>query len=90
MHLLLGSPYDLLINVTKVLLLCSSNKAFMLTIFLASNYLANMVGFILLHLKRSISFSLNLLGTGLLYLLDIMMNSSFMPVHHLVCHLDLN
>ena len=32
-------------------------------------------------------FSLNLLETGLLY---IMMDSSFMPVHHLVCHLDLN
>ena len=49
-----------------------------------------MVGFILLPLKCSINFSLNLLGTGLLYLLDIMMNSSFMPVHQLVCHLDLN
>ena len=32
-------------------------------------------------------FSLNLLGTVLLY---IMMNSSFMSVHHLVCHPDLN
>ena len=32
-------------------------------------------------------FSLNLLGTGLLY---IMINSSFMSVHHLICHLDLN
>ena len=32
-------------------------------------------------------FSLNLLGTVLLY---IMINSSFMSVHHLVCHLDLN
>ena len=32
-------------------------------------------------------FSLNLLGTGLLY---IMMNSFFMSMHHLVCHLDLN
>ena len=31
-------------------------------------------------------FSLNLVGTGLLH----MMNSSFMSVHHLVCHLDLN
>ena len=27
---------------------------------------------------------------GLLYLLDIMINSSFMSVLHLVCHLDLN
>ena len=39
-------------------------------------------------LKNATSFfSLNLLETGLLY---IMMNSSFMSVHHLVCHLDLN
>ena len=37
-----------------------------------------------------INFSLNMLGTGLLYLLDIVMNSSFISVHHLVCHLDLN
>ena len=38
-------------------------------------------------LKCPIIFPVNLLGTGLLY---IMMNSSFMSVHHLVCHLDLN
>ena len=37
-------------------------------------------------LKCPIIFPVNLLGTGLLY---IMMNSSFMSVHHLVCHLDL-
>ena len=48
------------------------------------------VGFILLSLKYPINFSLNLLGTGLLYLLDILMNSTFMSVHHLVYHLDLN
>ena len=35
-----------------------------------------MVGFILLPLKCSINFSLNLLGTGLLYLLDTMTNIS--------------
>ena len=51
--------------------------------WLATKYLIDF----LLPLKCSINFSLNLLGTGLLYLLDIMMNSS---LHHLVCHLDLN
>ena len=49
-----------------------------------------LVGFILLPLKCSINFSLNLLRTGLLYLLYVMINSSFMPVHQLACHLDLN
>ena len=37
--------------------------------------------------KMSHHFSLNLLGTGLLY---VMMNSPFMSVYHSVCHLDLN
>ena len=45
------------------------------------------MGFILLPTNCHIIFSLNLLGTGLLY---IMMNSSFMSVDHLVCQLDLN
>ena len=36
--------------------------------------------------KCPIIFPVNLLGTGLLYL---MMNSSFMSVHHLVYHLDI-
>ena len=48
------------------------------------------MGFILLLLKCPINLSLDLLGTGLLYLLDIMMNSSFMSVQHLFCRLDLN
>ena len=56
---------------------------FILTIFLASNQ----QDFILLPLKcpSSINFFLNMLGTGLLYLLDIVVNSSFMSVHRLVC-----
>ena len=40
--------------------------------------------------KMSHNFSLNVLEAGLLYLFHIMMNSYFMSVHHLVCHLDLN
>ena len=47
------------------------------------------MGFILLLLKCAIKFSLNLLGTGLLYLLGIMMNSSVWSVQDLVCQLDL-
>ena len=74
------------------MLLYSSCKVFILILFLASKYPpANryLVGFTLLPLKCPINFSLNLLGTGLLYLLDIMMNSSVVSVQHLVCYLDL-
>ena len=70
------------------LLLCFSYKVFILNNFLTSNWL--LVGFILLPLNSLINFCLNFLGTGLLYLLDIIMNSSFVSVHHLVYHLDLN
>ena len=75
----------------QVLLLHFSYKAFIPTIFLASNQLVIFgISFILLPLKCSINFSLNLLRTGLLYLLDITMTNSVMPVHYVVCHLDLN
>ena len=71
------------------------------TVFLIQNFHTNnfsdylpanryLVGFIFLPLKYPINFFLNLLGTGFLYLLDIMMNSSVMSVQHLFCHLDLN
>ena len=56
------------------------------SVFLASNWL----GFIILPLICPIRFSLNFSGSGLLCLLVVMMNSSFMSVHHLVFHLDLN
>ena len=97
MHLLLISPCDLSINVT--LNVSIINRSFSAAFLIQSSHTNNLfwlatssylVGFILLPLKYSINFSLDLLGTSLLYLLDIMMNSSFRPVHNLVCHLDLN
>ena len=57
------------------------------TIFLAACNQLMFSGLYVAPLKCPIIFPVNLLGTGLLY---IMMNSSFMSVHHLVCHLDLN
>ena len=71
----------------QVLPLCSSNKVFILTIFLACNQLI-FGGLYFAASKMSHHFFfLNFLGTGLLY---IMMKNSFMFVHHLVCYLDLN
>ena len=92
------TPYDLLLNVAlnESIINVRFATAFLIQIFHTNNFsgyqLTNryLVGFTLLLLKCPINFSLNLLGTGLLYLLDIMMNSSVMSVQHLVCHLDLN
>ena len=97
MQLLLISPCDLLINVTLTVSII--NVSFAAAFLIQSSHTDNLfwlatssylVGFILLPLKCSITFSMYFFGTGLLYLLDIMKNSSFMPVSHLVCHLDLN
>ena len=91
MHLLLISPCDsLTLNVS--IINASFAAVFLMQSFHADNFSGCQysVSFILLPLECSINFSLNLLGTGFLYLLVIMMNSSFMPVHHFVCHLDLN
>ena len=82
-HFLLISPYDLSINV---ILNASIINVRFATVFLIQSFHANkffglanryLVGFILLLLKFPINFSLDLLGTGLFYLLDIMMNSSY-------------
>ena len=80
------SPYNLLINVTLNASIINVSFA---TVFLMKNVHANnfsgltnryLVGFNLLSLQYPINFSLNLLGTGLLYLLDIMVNSSVLSV----------
>ena len=88
------SPCDLLINVTLNLgiINVSFAAAFLIKSFHTNNFSglqpANAWWALFCCLLNVTSiFSLNLLGTGLLY---IMMNSSFMSVHHLVCHLDLN